>query len=444
MRDGGIACFWANVVITAIYDNGVHIGFGKVTRDLTERKAAETRLIEAYKESAELKSEFLANMSHEIRTPMHGMISANTLLLDTPSTEEQRDLLSVIEDSSQILLRVINDILDYSKLASGSVSLSSDIVVINSILGSVVRNFQTIAKPGVHFELSSAPDIPRSVQGDALRYRQVLQNLVSNAVKFTDNGFIRVRIHLQSEDDQTCTIRTEVQDTLGLAYRRRLDSALFTPFRQFDNSTTKLFQGTGLGLSISKSLVQLMGGQIGLVSDLDVRGSMFWFTAQFQKINALDEVAKLTAQWGKASPLTPTPDLSTMLRAVFCTTKVLLAEDNAINQKVMLKLLRSLGFVQVDVAPDGAQAVDLVNASETNYDLILMDVSMPVLDGLAATIQLRTMGVRVPIIALTANALKGDREEFLARGMNDHIPKPVDRNVLTNTLTKWLVPTAFS
>ena len=180
-----------------------------------------------------------------------------------------------------------------------------------------------------------------------------------------------------------------------------------------------------------------------MVNDADVKGSTFWFTAQFQKINALDDMSKLTAQLAKASPLTPNADLSTMLREVFGKKKILLAEDNAINQKVMLKMLRSLGFVRVDIAPDGEQAVDLVNASRMSYDLILMDVSMPVLDGLAATTQLRAAGVRVPIIALTANALKGDREEFLARGMNDHIPKPVDRNVLTKSLATWLIPTAY-
>jgi osomolarity two-component system sensor histidine kinase TcsA len=435
--------FWANVVITAIYDNDVHVGFGKVTRDLTERKAAETRLIEAYKESAELKSEFLANMSHEIRTPMHGMIAANTLLLDTPLTEEQRDLVSIIEDSSKILLGVINDILDYSKLASGSVSLSSDIVIINSILGSVVRNFQTMLKPGVRFELSVAPDIPRSIQGDALRYRQVVQNLVSNSVKFTEQGFIRIRAFLESEDEHTYSVRTEVQDT-GIGIPEAARGALFTPFRQFDNSRTKLFQGTGLGLSISKSLVVLLGGHIGLVSDVDVNGSTFWFTARFEKINALGDMSSLTAQLLNTGPLTPTVDLATIIREVFGRKKILLAEDNTINQKVMVKMLRSLGFTRVDIAPDGARAVELVNRSEKSYDLILMDVSMPVLDGLAATTQLRSAGVRLPILALTANALKGDREEFLAKGMNDHIPKPVDRDVLTKTLAKWLIPTAYS
>jgi osomolarity two-component system sensor histidine kinase TcsA len=435
--------FWANVVITAIYSNGVHVGFGKVTRDLTERKAAETRLIAAYKESAELKSEFLANMSHEIRTPMHGMISANTLLLDTALTEEQRDLVSIIEDSSKILLQVINDILDYSKLASGSVLLSSDVVVISDILSSVIRSFQTILKPGVHFQLSCTQDIPRSVQGDAFRYRQVLQNLVSNAVKFTDNGFIRVHAYLQSEDGQTYTVYTEVRDT-GIGIPDHARTSLFTPFKQFDNSSTKRYQGTGLGLSISKSLVELMGGQIGLISNPQVTGSVFWFTAKFQKINASNEMSRLTTQMANMTPLTPPPGLSAMLRETFGSKNILLAEDNIINQKVMVKMLRSLGFVRVDIAPDGAQAIVLFNDGSKCYDLILMDVSMPILDGLTATTRLRSAGVRVPIIALTANALKGDREEFLARGMDDHVPKPVDRDILTKTLTKWLVPIACS
>jgi osomolarity two-component system, sensor histidine kinase TcsA len=435
--------FWANVIITAVYDNGIHVGFGKVTRDLTERKAAESRLIAAYKESAKLKSEFLANMSHEIRTPMHGMISANTLLLDTQLTEEQRDLVTITEDSGKILLQVINNILDYSKLASGSFSLSSDIVVITSILGFVIRSFQTILKPGVHFELSSASDIPRSVQGDSLRYRQVVQNLVSNAVKFTDKGLIRIHAHLHSEDDHTYTIQTEVQDT-GIGVPESATSALFTPFRQFDNSSTKSYQGTGLGLSISKSLVELMGGQIGFMPNPERHGSVFWFTAKFQKINALGEMARLTAQLARAIPVTPNPDLSTMFREVFGTKSLLLAEDNIINQKVMLRMLRSLGFMRIDTAIDGAQAIHLFNGSPKNYDLILMDISMPVVDGIAATTQLRSAGVRVPIIAITANALKGDREEFLARGMNDYVPKPVDRDLLTKILTKWLVPKTYT
>jgi osomolarity two-component system sensor histidine kinase TcsA len=431
--------FWANVIITAIYDNDVHVGFGKVTRDLTERKAAESRLLAAYEESANLKSEFLANMSHEIRTPMHGMISANILLLDTELTEEQQDLVSIISDSGKIMLQVINDILDYSKLVSGSFSLSSDIVIIKSIVDSVVRNFHTILKPGVQFQSFSASGIPRSIQGDALRYRQVLQNLVSNAVKFSDNGTIGIHIGIHSEDDRTYTIKTEVRDT-GIGISEFAASSLFTPFRQFESTTTKTYQGTGLGLSISKSLAELMGGKIGFMPNPECSGSVFWFTAKFSKMNALDGIESSITQLPETIPLTPNPDITTMHREVFGTKSLLLAEDNIINQKVMIKMLRSLGFLQVETALDGAQAVHMVNSSPKDYDLILMDVSMPVLDGIAATVQLRASGFGQPIIAVTANVLKGTREEFLAKGMNDYIPKPVDRDVLAEVLMRWLVP----
>ncbi|KAF1809137.1 hypothetical protein P152DRAFT_170719 [Eremomyces bilateralis CBS 781.70] len=435
-RDG--TRFWANVIITAIYDVDVHVGFGKVTRDLTERKAAESRLLAAYEESANLKSEFLANMSHEIRTPMHGMISANKLLLDTQLTEEQRDLADIINDSGKIMLQVINDILDYSKLVSGSFSLSSSIVVITSIVGSVMRNFQTILKSGVYFQSFSAEGIPRSIQGDPLRYRQVLQNLVSNAVKFTDKGFIGIRTCVHSEDDHTYTIKTEVQDT-GIGVSESAASSLFTPFRQLDNTTTKTHQGTGLGLSISKSLVELMGGQICFAPNPERSGSVFWFTAKFNKINILDGMESLTAQFDGTTPLTPNPDDSTLYREYFGTKSLLLAEDNIINQKVMVRMLHSLGFMRVDTAVDGAQAINLVINSPKNYDLILMDISMPVLDGIAAATQLRRSGCRLPIIAVTANVLKESREDFRAKGLNDYVPKPVDRNLLTKILMEWLV-----
>lgn len=430
--------FWANVVITAIYDNGLHVGFGKVTRDLTERKAAESRLIAAYEESSNLKSEFLASMSHEIRTPMHGMLSANTLLLDTGLTKEQRDLVNIIEDSGKILLQIINDILDYSKLSSGSFSLSSDIIGVTTILSSVVRNFQTILKPGVHFELHLSPNLPMSAQGDPLRYRQIVQNLVSNAVKFTEKGFIRVHANLHKEDESTYTIYTEIKDT-GVGVSEASRSDLFIPFNQFDNSSTKTHKGTGLGLSISKSLVELMDGQIGFMPNPDRNGSMFWFTAPFKKIGPPDTVVNLTKQLAAMSSTASNPTSVQSLREVFETKNVMLAEDNIINQKVMLMMLRSLGFLRIDTATDGAQAVHLVRSGLKEYDLILMDINMPVVDGVTATVQIRSCGSRTPIIAVTANALIGDREEYIAKGMNDFIPKPVEKVFLTKILRKWLV-----
>jgi osomolarity two-component system sensor histidine kinase TcsA len=430
--------FFANVVITAVYDNGIHVGFGKVTRNLTERRAAEHRLIAAYEESSKLKSDFLANMSHEIRTPMHGMLSACTLLLDTELDAEQRDLAGIIEDSGKVLLQVINDILDYSKLSSGSFSLASDIVGVRTIINSVVRSLQTTLRSGVHIEVNFAPNLPKSAQGDPLRYRQIVQNLINNSAKFTEKGFIRVETSIDKEDADTYTILTEITDTgIGVPESARL--ALFTPFSQFDNSRTKLYKGTGLGLSISKSLVELMSGQIGFRPNPVRNGSVFWFTAVFKKIKVFDEVASLSihlANLTSSSNMRPKPlDTPTDF---FETKTLLLAEDNLINQKVMLRMLHSLGFLRVETAMDGAQALQLVHDNPRKYDIVLMDINMPIVDGVVATMKLRAAGFDKPIVALTANALKGDREEFLAKGMNDYISKPVDRVRLVKVLQSWL------
>jgi osomolarity two-component system sensor histidine kinase TcsA len=437
--------FWANVVITAVYKEGVHVGFGKVTRDLTERKSAESRLIAAYEESEKLKSDFLANMSHEIRTPMHGMLSACTLLLDTPLSASQRDIVNIMDESGQVLLQVINDILDYSKLASGSFSIHSDIVGITSIVTSVVRNVQASLPPSVHFELFLAPDLPRSVQGDPLRYRQVLQNVVSNAVKFTDKGSIRLRASVQSEDEATYTILTEVTDT-GIGVPEAAEASLFTPFMQWDTTTTKQYKGTGLGLSIAKSLTELMGGRIGYRPNPDRHGSIFWFTTRFKKIKSLEQMQDWKKPLTQGDKLaTPDPDamdeLQRELRMVSSIKNLLVVEDNLINQKVMLGMLRSLGFKNVGLASNGMEAVRMVRGKPAAYDIVLMDVSMPIMDGQAATKEIRAGGVLVPIVAMTAYALKGDRERCLEYGMNDYIAKPVDKKRLIAVLGKWLLRT---
>jgi osomolarity two-component system sensor histidine kinase TcsA len=426
--------FWANVVITAIFDRGVHVGFGKVTRDLTERKNAEARLIAAYEESSKLKSDFLANMSHEIRTPMHGMLSANTLLFDTKLTDEQRDLSNIIHDSGKILFQVINDILDYSKLAAGSFPLNTGVVDVTHTIKSVISSFQTVLRSGVQLELVLSPNIPIAATGEPLRYRQVLQNLIGNAVKFTDHGSIRIHALVTEEADDHYLVSTEVKDT-GVGVPDSARNVLFTPFRQFSDINRNSHQGTGLGLSISKSLVELMGGQIGFSPNPECQGSIFWFTVPFKKIRSSDEAIASHVQGLQITHLN-TRDSQ---RKLFETKLLLLAEDNIINQKVMLRMLRSLGFKNIDTALNGAQALHSVGSGKRSYDLILMDIDMPVMDGVTATSQMRGKGLQVPIVALTANALKGDREVYLGIGMNDYIPKPVDRDFLARTLTKWLV-----
>jgi osomolarity two-component system sensor histidine kinase TcsA len=266
----------ANVVITPVYQNDVLLGFSKVTRDLTERKKAESELIAAYEEASRLKSEFLANMSHEIRTPMNGLLSALTLLLDTHLNPEQLELAHVIQESGEVLLHVINDVLDYSKLASGSFSVSHDIISVPHIILSAFRAQQKVSKAGVTLEKDLDPRLPVAAEGDGVRFRQIVQNLLSNASKFSEQGCIRIHATLQHEEENTYTILTEVIDT-GIGISLTASESLFTPFTQVDNSTTKRYNGTGLGLSICKSLAELMGGTIGFHPNPEGQGSVFWY-----------------------------------------------------------------------------------------------------------------------------------------------------------------------
>ncbi|EXJ69143.1 uncharacterized protein A1O5_08078 [Cladophialophora psammophila CBS 110553] len=417
--------FWANVIISPVYRDGVLTGYSKITRDLTERKAGEARLIAAYEEASKMKSDFLANMSHEIRTPMHGMLSALSLLIDTGLTKEQKELANIIDESGAILLQVINDILDYSKLSSGSFSLNKEVMNIAEIVAAVRRCFNIGSSENLRFEIDLDPHLPTFALGDPLRYRQILQNLVSNAVKFTDRGYVRVKVGLTHEDEASYDIKTEVIDS-GIGVTPEAENVLFTPFTQLDTSSTKRYKGTGLGLSICKSLAELMGGVVGYMRNPEQQGSIFYFTS---KVNKLE-----------ASPVKPlakaVPDAD--LKKLAQTKHILLVEDNAINQTIMVRLLRSFGFEKVDVAADGAEGVRMVTQKPLAYSLVLMDISMPVMDGVTATRRIREAGHVVPIIAMTANALKGDEEAYLAEGMNDYIAKPVDRRLLMESLVRWL------
>lgn len=418
------------------------IGFSKVTRDLTDRRQAEQQLIGAYEEASKLKSEFLANMSHEIRTPMHGLLSALTLLLDTKLDFDQLDLARVIQESGEVLLQVINDILDYSKLANGSFSISHDIINIADIVHSVHRAQQKLFGPLVNFEIHLDPRIPKAGEGDSLRYRQIIQNLVSNAAKFTEGGSVHVNARLDSEDEEISLIRTEVVDT-GIGVPEASANALFTPFTQFDNSATKRYKGTGLGLSICKSLSELMGGEIGFYSNPEGHGSVFWFTIKLKKCKQFQTVETPGLELDVLRVPTPAvADYMEEMRRVAVSKRVLLAEDNFINRKVMLRMLAGLGFPNIDVAVDGKEAVakTIQSADEQHasvpYDLILMDVNMPVQDGVSATQELRERGYHMPIIAMTANALKGQAEAYIAKGMTGYIAKPVDRKLLVKILLR--------
>jgi osomolarity two-component system sensor histidine kinase TcsA len=424
-------------MITPIYQNGSHIGFVKVTRDLTERRAAEARLIDAFEESAKLKSDFLANMSHELRTPMNGMFLALTMLMRTELNGEQREFASILEDSTSILLQVINDVLDYSKLSSGSFPLNADVLNVSSVINAVVRNCRPTLKPGVELQTTVQPGFPVNVKGDSLRFRQVLQNLVSNAVKFTENGHVQINASyaVDDKDPHLYVVSAQVVDS-GIGVPDAAVGTLFTPFTRFADTTTKRYQGTGLGLSICKSLAELMDGAVGFHANPDGPGSVFWMTAKMARVDA--PVAPTKKKLAPATPVVV--DSSAALQEVAPHKNILLVEDNKVNQTIMLKLLSSLGFERVDAAWDGAEAVRLVKQKPLSYNVILMDINMPVMDGLMATELIRKMKVDVPIIALTGNALKGDAEMYLARGMTDYIAKPLHRQQLVDLLWKWCGP----
>ncbi|RFU81948.1 histidine kinase [Trichoderma arundinaceum] len=441
--------FWASVTITAIYRNGVHVGFGKVTRDLTERREAELRLIAAYEESAKLKNDFLANMSHEIRTPMHGMLSACSLLLETKLSEDQRDTANIISESGQVLLQVINGILDYSKLASGNFSVNTDLVGVASIISSVVRNVQMTLLPGVYIKLVLAPDLPKSAQGDPLRFRQIFQNIIDNAVKFTEKGSVLVETSVSAEDETSYTILTQVTDS-GIGVAEDAVQNLFKPFTQLEKQkpTKKRFQGTGLGLSIAKSLAELLDGQMGYRPNLERHGSVFWFTVKLKKIANVDQLGSPDIQHHqeteRAQQESEKERMLKRVREMAPRKRILAAEDNLVNQKVLVRILNSLGFQNFTIVSNGAEAVSILSASPNAYDLVLMDISMPVMDGFEATRKIRTYGIPVPIIAMTAYALRGDSETCLEKGMDDYISKPVNINKLLQKLLTWLDSTEWS
>ncbi|KAL4725732.1 hypothetical protein ACLX1H_007884 [Fusarium chlamydosporum] len=437
--------FWANVVITAIYKNDIHVGFGKVTRNLTERKEAELRLVAAHEESNKLKDDFLANISHEIRTPMHGILTACSLLLDSRLTEEQRETANMIEESGCVLLRIMNDILDYSKIAAGCFPVKNDKLDIAGVVASVVRTLQITTQPGVSMALTLSPNLPKIAEGDSLRYRQILENIVSNAIKFTEKGYIQVGVSLVAEDTATYTILTEVRDT-GHGITEDDAQKLFKPFTQLDTPYQKRRSGTGLGLSIAKSLAELLGGEIGCKPNPEQQGSIFWFTFKLKKLDSLQQ-AQMHHVLPDPSSEPPRQELSegedpaaqlTQLVEVAPTKRILAVEDNIINQKVLVGMLHNFGFQHITVVSDGAQAVSSIESAPSTFDLILMDISMPVMNGYEATARIRSSGIRLPIIAMTAYAFKGDMEGCLARGMDDYIAKPMNRQLLMKKLLKWL------
>jgi PAS domain S-box-containing protein len=365
------------------------------------------------------KSEFLATMSHEVRTPMNGVLGMIGLLLDTPLGEEQRRFALTVRDSAEALLTIINDILDFSKLEAGRIAVEAIDFEVAEVTESALSLFgPRAAAKGITLTAELDPDLPH-LRGDPGRVRQVLFNLVSNAIKFTHQGGIVIRVGQRPLESGEVELRIEVADT-GIGIAPELHASLFGRFAQADSSTSRRYGGTGLGLAICRQLASLMGGEIGFDSEPG-RGSRFWFTARC----AIGAAPRPAPEDGGASP----PLLHGGL-------KVLVAEDNQVNQLVIVAMLNRLGH-QVDLAANGAEAVAAVE--RVPYDLVLMDVQMPEMDGPAATRAIRRLPVpasRVPIIALTANAMAGHREEYLAAGMNDYVSKPIKMRELLAAMAR--------
>ncbi len=559
-QDGRLV--WVRDIISVIVEDGEARELIGVIVDISEYKAAEEALESAHAQAlsaTRAKSEFLASMSHEIRTPMNAVIGITDLLLETPLTPEQRTFVETVRSSGDVLLNVINDILDFSKVESGKLEFEHIDMDPEALADDVARLMgQRARSKGLELTCHVAADVPRNLVGDPGRLRQVLLNLVGNAIKFTEKGDVAIRVSAQHVTDAQAVIRVEVADT-GIGIAPDAQARLFEAFTQADASTTRRFGGTGLGLAISRRTIDLLGGNIGVESAPGV-GTLFWFTVPCARAGAapasaatgalegtrvlvvddsqasramLEQTlmdAGLTVQVARSTEDALTaigdgpwphvaiideglatgegPSLAERLRAraphpvavLFLSARlassatlaegaarllkpvrrtellaalerigrpavhdvvpvpavrslaprggtaarVLVAEDNPVNQRVARLMLERYGCV-VDVVENGELAIAAVAAQE--YDLVLMDCQMPIVDGFEATRRIRALGEpasAVVVVALTANALSGDRDRCLAAGMNDYLAKPVRREALTALLAKYLPPMAHT
>nr|WP_245353394.1 hybrid sensor histidine kinase/response regulator [Clostridium punense] len=416
---------WFETINRPFYNtDGEFDGYIGTALDITEREESQKALQKA-KIAAEAankaKSEFLANMSHEIRTPLNGIVGMVDLTLLSDLNNEQRENLNIVKSCTGQLLTVINDILDFSKMEAGKLIIKNINFNIKALIENTIKAHSHRAlNKGIELNYSFSSTIPEYIVGDPNRLQQILNNLISNAIKFTESGEVWVKVKRINQAQEFIEIQFSVEDT-GIGISEENLGKIFESFSQVDGSFTRRFGGTGLGLTISKQLSETMGGNLWVESTLG-SGSKFYFTLRFNQ--------------GESEILTKEPAKVDVIRKDKLY-KVLLAEDDKVNQMVTARILKERGFI-VDIANNGLEATGMYE--KTHYDIVLMDIQMPLMDGIQATRKIREMNTKrsVPIIAMTAHALKGDRERFLSQGMDGYISKPIKVEELFDTINQCL------
>ncbi len=416
---------WIGQKVQMNYKKGKMFNAICIARDITQRKATEQELIQAKEEAikaSRTKAQFLSSMSHEIRTPMNAVIGMTHLLLEDKPRPDQLENLNTLRFSSENLVTIINDILDFSKIDSGKIDFEEVDFNLKYIISSIHHALSGFAMDkGIKFQMKYDSDLPDFVKGDPVRLSQVLNNLIGNAMKFTNKGHVIIQVSHKRSDKKEIEIEFSVLDT-GIGIPGNKLRAIFDNFTQASSDTTRNYGGTGLGLAISKQLVELQGGKIN-VESIEGKGSQFYFNLTFKRSD----------QESNHSGLGQTENNNIVVHSLK-GVKVLLAEDNKINQVVAGKFL-SKWEVEVDIAENGAEALEMVQNKD--YNLILMDLQMPVLDGFEATKKIRKLGgkySKLPIIALTASAVLEIHEEAIGAGMDDFVTKPFDPKLLNSKL----------